>query len=130
MGNRLFYVGEAEEARYLKLALNMMVGVTAGMMAEALVMGTKGGMDWEQMIDIIGDSAVASPLVGYKIEPLKQRDFKPAFPAAMMAKDFDLALDAAHAAHIPVPVTSIVRQLLSSMEATGKGDLDFFAYVT
>ena len=92
MGERIFHVGEGEQARFLKLAINMMVGITSGMMGEALVFGKKGGLDWEQMVDIIGSSVVASPLVGYKVETLKQRDFSAAFPASMMAKDFDLSL--------------------------------------
>ena len=40
--------------RILKLAINMMVGLTAAMVGEALTFGEAGGMDWEQMIDIIG----------------------------------------------------------------------------
>ena len=130
MGERIFHVGEGEQARFLKLAINMMVGITSGMIGEALVFGKKGGLDWQQMIDIIGSSVVASPLVGYKVEPLKQRDFSAAFPASMMAKDFDLALDTAKAINAPMPFTAMMRQYWSGMEATGKGELDFFAYVT
>lgn len=130
MGGKVFHVGEAEEARFLKLSINMMVGITAGMMAEALTLSEKGGVDWDQMIDIIGSSAVASPLVGYKVDALKNRDFTPAFPAWMMSKDFDLALDAARDESIPLPITSLVRQHWSAMEATGRGEMDFFAYVT
>ena len=130
MGERIFHVGEGEQARFLKLAINMMVGITSGMMGEALVFGKKGGLDWEQMVDIIGSSVVASPLVGYKVETLKQRDFSAAFPASMMAKDFDLALDTAKAINAPMPFTAMMRQYWSGMEATGKGELDFFAYVT
>ena len=130
MGAKLFHVGEAEESRFLKLSINMMVGITAGMMAEALTLSEKGGVDWNQMIDIIGSSAVGSPLVGYKVDALKNRDFTPAFPAWMMSKDFDLALDAARDESIPLPITSLVRQHWSAMEATGRGEMDFFAYVT
>ena len=130
MGGKVFHVGEAEESRFLKLSINMMVGITAGMMAEALTLSEKGGVDWDQMIDIIGSSAVASPLVGYKVDALKNRDFTPAFPAWMMSKDFDLALDAARDESIPLPITSLVRQHWSAMEATGRGEMDFFAYVT
>jgi len=33
--------------------------------AEALTFGERGGMDWNQMIDIVKNSVVAPPLVGY-----------------------------------------------------------------
>jgi 3-hydroxyisobutyrate dehydrogenase len=130
MGAKQFHVGDGEEARVLKLSLNMMVGITAAMMGEALAFGEGGGMDWEQMLEIIGDSVVASPLVGYKVGSLKARDFTPAFTASQMAKDFDLALESAKDANVPMPITALVRQFWSAMDATGKGELDFFAYVT
>lgn len=130
MGQKTFHVGPSEEARYLKLVLNMMVGLTSAMVAEALTLGKAGGMDWEQMIDIVNASVVASPLVGYKAQILKDRDFAPAFTAAQMAKDFDIALETGKAHNVPMPLTAITRQFLGAMKATGKEGLDFFALVT
>lgn len=130
MGKSLFHVGENEEARYLKLTLNMMVGCSAAMVGEALTFGERGGMDWQQMLDIIDASVVASPLVKYKIQALKDRDYAPAFTAAQMGKDFDIALDAARQMDVPMPLTAQVRQNWSAMKANGKGELDFFAYVS
>ncbi len=130
MGQKSFHVGEGEEARYLKLVLNMMVGLTSAMVGEALTFGKKGGMDWEQMIEIVNNSVVASPLVSYKTQLLKDRNFSPAFTAAQMAKDFDIALSTANKGNVPMPMTSLMRQFLGSMIAKGNGDLDFFGYVT
>ena len=130
MGQKSFHVGAAEEARILKLVLNMMVGMTSAMVGEALTFGKKGGMDWEQMIEIVGNSVVASPLVAYKAQALKDRNFAPAFTAAQMAKDFDIALDTANENNAPMPMTSMVKKGYESMKAKGKGDLDFFAYLT
>ena len=130
MGQKSFHVGNGEEARYLKLVLNMMVGLTSAMTAEALTFGEKGGMNWEQMIEIVNNSVVASPLVGYKAQMLKTRNYAPAFTASQMAKDFDIALETGRANNVPMPMTSMMRQFLGTMKATGKGDLDFFGYVT
>ena len=130
MGQKSFHVGTGEEARYLKLVLNMMVGLTSAMTAEALTFGERGGMDWNQMIDIINASVVGSPLVGYKAQMLKDRNFAPAFTAAQMAKDFDIALDTGKAINVPMPITSLVRQFLEAMKATGKGGLDYFGLVS
>jgi 3-hydroxyisobutyrate dehydrogenase-like beta-hydroxyacid dehydrogenase len=130
MGQKSFHVGAGEEARYLKLVLNMMVGLTSAMVAEALTFGEAGGMDWEQMIDIVNASVVASPLVGYKAQILKDRNFAPAFTASQMAKDFDIMLDTGRANNIPMPMTAIIRQFWGMMKATGKADSDFFGMVT
>ncbi|MBW2207846.1 MAG: NAD(P)-dependent oxidoreductase, partial [Deltaproteobacteria bacterium] len=130
MGQKSFYVGDGEKARYLKLVINMMVGLTSAMVAEALTFGEAGGMDWEQMIEIMNNSVVASPLVNYKAQILKDRNFAPAFTATQMAKDFDTALGTGKLTNVPMPLTAIVRQFWGTMIATGKADLDFFGLVT
>ena len=60
---RVFRVGEAEQARTLKLVINLMIAVSAGMLGEALALGEKGGLDWRQMLEVISESAVGSPMV-------------------------------------------------------------------
>ena len=130
MGQKVFHVGNGDEARYLKLLLNMMVGITSLMAGEALTFGEKGGMDWSQMIDIIAASVVASPLIGYKAQLLKSRNYAPAFTIEQMAKDFDIALETGRAANVPMPVTALARQFFGAMKAKGKGGLDFFGLVT
>ena len=107
-----------------------MVGLSAGIVGEALAFGEKGGLDWAQMIDIINNSVVASPLVAYKAQMLKDRNFAPAFSVDQMAKDLDIALATAKNTQVSVPMTSLMRQFLASMNAMGKGEQDFFAYVT
>ena len=126
LGQNVFHVGPGDQARFLKLLVNMMVGITSAMTAEALVFGERGGIDWEQMIDMVNNSVVASPLMGFKIQLLKKRDFTPAFTVTQMSKDFDLALDTGRNMNVPMPLTALVRQLYGAMQATGKGELDYF----
>ena len=130
MGQKVFHVGTGEEARYLKLVMNMMVGLTSAMAAEALTFGEAGGMNWEQMVDIVNASVAASPLFGYKAQMLKSRNFGPAFTVGQMAKDFDLMLDTGRTRNVPMPITSLVRQFWGAMIAKGNGELDFFSLVT
>ena len=129
LGSKIFYIGEDEQARFLKLCINAMVGISSSMMGEALAFGEAGGLDWNTMIDVISSSAVGSPILNYKKETLKKRDFTPAFTARQMAKDFDLVLETANLKNIPMPITSTVRQHWNAMIGTGRGELDYFAYV-
>ena len=129
LGQKVFYAGPGDQARYLKLLINMMVGITSAMTAEALVFGKRGGIEWDQMIDIINNSVVASPLIGFKVQLLKERGFAPMFTAAQMAKDFDLALNSGRKTDTPMPLTALTRQLYGAMKATGKGELDYFGMV-
>ena len=126
MGQKIFHVGGKDEARYLKLLINMMVGITSAMTAEALAFGKKGGLEWEQMIDMINSSVVASPLIGFKVQLLKDRQYPPMFTVSQMSKDFDLALSAGRTLDVPMPLTALVRQLYGMMKAQGKGELDYF----
>jgi len=130
MGQKVFHVGTGDEARYLKLVMNMMVGLTSAMVGEALTFGEKGGMDWEQMIDIINASVVASPLIAYKSALLKSRNYAPMFTVHQIAKDFDIMLEAGKTSNVPMPITALVRQLYGTLVAKGKGEQDFFSLVT
>ena len=104
MGAQNFYLGDGDQARYLKLVINLLVGTTGAVLAEALTLGRKGGLDWNQMIDVIGVSAAASPYIQYNVAPLKARDFTPQFTTEQMVKDSRLISEAGHAAGVPLAI--------------------------
>lgn len=123
------YLGETEQARYAKLAINLMIAVSAGMMGEALAFARKGGVDFGQMLDLLGDSAVGSPMVKYKTPPLKAHDYSSTFSCRQMAKDLDLILDTARAGAVPAPLAAQLRETYSALIAGGDGETDFIATV-
>jgi 3-hydroxyisobutyrate dehydrogenase len=86
-GPRQFYLGSAEEARLMKLVINLMVAHTTAMRAEALALGQKGGLQWQDLWQVITASAVASPIVQAKAVPLRERDYSPTFRVEQMRKD-------------------------------------------
>ena len=125
MGKNQFYLGAAEEARVMKLSLNIMIGTTMQMMAEAVVLAEKAGLNVAQVCEVMAGSAVGSPIVGYKGAPISKGDYSPAFSVKLMMKDFDLAFDAAKQYGVAMPVTAITRQALAAADASGRGDKDF-----
>lgn len=124
IGPNVFYVGGKEEARVLKLALNLMIGGTAELMAEALVLGEASGLDRATMLEVMGTSAIGSPFVKYKAGPLIDDDYTATFSSAAMHKDLSLALDAAEGVGVPLPVTTVVQQLVRACLSSGMADLD------
>ncbi|WP_416139448.1 NAD(P)-dependent oxidoreductase [Halomonas sp. HK25] len=124
-----YWLGDEEQARYAKLAINLMIAVSAGMMGEALAMARKGNIGWEAMLDLMADSAVGSPMVKYKTQPLKDRDFTSTFSAAQMAKDLDLILGCAHGDGVSVPLAAQMREAYSSLIGTGHGEDDYIATI-
>jgi 3-hydroxyisobutyrate dehydrogenase-like beta-hydroxyacid dehydrogenase len=123
------FLGEGEQARYAKLAINLMIAVSAGMMAEALALARTGGVDPSQMLDLMADSAVGSPMVKYKVPPLKAGDYSSTFSCRQMAKDLDLILAAAREAAMPAPLAAQLRETYSALIAAGEGETDFIATV-
>ena len=121
------WVGDGDEARYAKLAVNLMVAVTAGMMGEALALAKSGGIDWSTMLDVIGDSVVASPLVKYKLEPLRRLDFTPAATGALVLKDIDLMIEAARHAGLELPLAAHMQSLYRGLEESRLAGEDFFS---
>ena len=128
-GSTHYYLGVAEEARIIKLVINLMIAGTAGLMAEALVLGQKGGLDWAQMLDVIGGSAAASPMVNYKVPPLAARDYSSTFSGLQMIKDLDLILGEGARSGVPLALTAQVRQMYEAIRAQGDGELDYIATV-
>lgn len=122
---RRFHVGEDEQARYLKLVLNTLVGGTASLVAEALALGRRGDIDIRDMMEVICQSAVASPLIGYKRALIESGDYTPAFTVAQMMKDFDIIIDTARADHVPMFVSALVRQQYESAYPAA-AERDFF----
>lgn len=120
-----FYVGEEEQSRYMKLTINLMVATTSQMFSEAAVIVEKAGIDWNTALDVFSGSAIASPQLGFKIPPLRNRDFTPAFTTRLMAKDLELALAAAKELGVYAPVTAMTKQMLEATIARGSADKDF-----
>ncbi|QOZ10587.1 NAD(P)-dependent oxidoreductase [Bradyrhizobium sp. CCBAU 51765] len=123
------YLGPAEEARYAKLSVNLMIAVSAAMMAESLALARKGGIAWQDILKVLDDSAIASPMVKYKTAPLRTRDFESTFSCKQMAKDLDLILGAGHAVGVPLQLAAQVRETYGALVAQGDGDTDFIATV-
>jgi len=122
-----FAVGGHGEARVLKLSLNLMIGASAAMLGEALTLSEKAGLDWNVLLEVVANSAIASPFVQYKAGQLKSRDFSPMFMASQMAKDFGLIAKAATEMGVALPMADKVARYWREMERRGLGDLDFIA---
>ena len=129
LGPHQFYLGEAEEARLMKLVVNLMIAQTSAMLAEALTLGRKGGLNWQDMWQVLGASAVASPIVKAKAVQLAVRDFTPTFTVEQMIKDLDLILDAGRAVHAPLAQTALTQQLMHAAMPHGDGQDDYAAII-
>ena len=127
VGPTVYHVGEREEARVLKLALNLMVAGLAQLMAEALVLGESSGISRSTLLEVMGESAVGAPFVKYKTEPLLRDDYSATFTTALMEKDIDLILEVARDASLELPLAHELKDLLRAAVESGYADHDFIA---
>lgn len=128
-GPQQYYVGEAEQARTLKLAINLMVYATVGGLAEALVIGERGDLDWAQMLDVMAASAVGSPLLKAKSGDLKKRDFSATFTCLQARKDLRLIAGAAAASGVAAPLSAVLAQMIEDCIANGSAEDDYAAMI-
>lgn len=127
IGPNVYHVGEAEEARVVKLALQVLVGGVAELLGEAIVLGEAGGVDRATLLEVIGNSAVGSPFVKYKSGPLLAEDYSATFTTEMMVKDVELVLGLAEEGGAELPFMRRLGDLLRETIAAGYGDADFMA---
>jgi 3-hydroxyisobutyrate dehydrogenase-like beta-hydroxyacid dehydrogenase len=127
IGPTVQHVGEGEQARVVKLALNLMVAGLAELISEALVLGEAAGVSRADLLDVMGNSAVGAPFVKYKTEPLLRDDYSATFTTALMEKDIDLALDAADQEGVDLPLAREMKSLLRGAIDAGYAEDDFIA---
>jgi len=127
IGPTVHRVGDAEQARVVKLALNLMIAILVQAMSEAVVLGEASGVSREAILRVMRSSAVGAPLVNYKSGPLLDDDYSATFTTELMEKDVDLALDVAAQAGVELPLTEEMKEHLHATIEDGYGDDDFLA---
>ena len=127
IGPTVHHVGDGEQARIVKLAINLMIAGLAQLMSEALVLGEAAGVGRAELLEVMGSSAAGAPFVKYKREPLLRDDFSATFTTALMEKDIDLVLDAAEEVGVELPVAKQMKTLLRGAIEAGYADDDFIA---
>ena len=126
---KTFHVGEAEEARAMKLVLNSMVAATSALLSEALAFGAKGGLDIATMLNVVNQSVVASPLIAYKTDMIVKGDYTPAATLSMLQKDVDLFLTTGTNQKLKLPLASMVHAIYQKAAHDGLGERDFFVLI-
>ena len=124
MGKQFYYCGNSGMGLHAKLSQNLILGNLLQAFNESIVLSTKAGVAPELMLTILENSAAKSGLVSLKAPLVLQRDFEPRFSVKWLEKDMALMLESAADLNVPVPLTSISRQLYRASIAKGFGEED------
>jgi len=121
---RATHVGPHGAGQLAKLANQMIVGITIGAVAEALLLCEKGGADPAKVRQAIGGGFAESRILQLHGERMVTRDFAPRGRMAVQLKDMRNALDTAAGMGFDVPITAALERLYADGVAHGDGELD------
>lgn len=129
LGSSVTLTGPVGAGNVTKLANQIMVACNIAAMGEALVLATKAGLDPEVVFNAVKGGLAGSTVLNAKAPMVISRNFKPGFRIRLHQKDLRNALLAAESMKTPLPLTSLVQQILMTLMNQGKGDLDHSAIV-
>src|SRR5215204_3097027 len=130
MGKTVTYVGPSGTGQVVKAANQIVVALTIEAVSEALVLGSKGGVAPEKILDVLGGGLAGNKVMEVKREKLLGHSFDPGFRIELHHKDLGIALAAGREYGVTLPVTAIVDQMLETLKMRGKGDRDHSAILT
>jgi len=121
---RATHVGPSGAGELAKLANQMIVGITIGAVAEALLLCQKGGADMAKVREAIGGGFAESRILQVHGQRMVERDFAPRARISIQLKDMRNALATAEEVGFEAPVTALFEQLYAQAGEHGLGDLD------
>jgi 3-hydroxyisobutyrate dehydrogenase-like beta-hydroxyacid dehydrogenase len=130
IARKTFHVGAVGMASLAKLATNLLVGLNTAALAEALVLGKKGGLSPALLVEILRESAAASKMLEVRGPLMAERRFKPQMKLDLFLKDFKLMLEEGQRLGAPLPLTSLTQQLCTAAVTAGRGGEDLAAIIT
>jgi 3-hydroxyisobutyrate dehydrogenase-like beta-hydroxyacid dehydrogenase len=125
LGKKWFHLGPNGAGQTIKLAMNAILALQVGAMAEALALVTKAGLKGEQLIEVMQSSMARSGVLDIKAPLMVKGDFKPSFPLRLMHKDLGLALDLANQLGVALPATAAAREVYNYVKGASPDDLDY-----
>jgi 3-hydroxyisobutyrate dehydrogenase-like beta-hydroxyacid dehydrogenase len=129
LGEHTFVIAdEPPKANLVKLSGNFLIAAVIETLGEAFALVSKAGIDRARYLDILINTLFGAPVYRtYGGIIAEERYAPPGFKARLGFKDIHLALGAAEALQVPMPVASLLRDRFLALLATGAGDLDWSA---
>jgi 3-hydroxyisobutyrate dehydrogenase-like beta-hydroxyacid dehydrogenase len=125
IGPRVTYVGVNGQAALMKIATNLSLAVQMLAFSEGVLLAEKGGIDRSVAVDVLTNSAIASPMVKYRGPFVLRPPDVAWFDVNMMQKDLLLALEQGRELNVPLPTAATANEMLTAARAMGFAKEDF-----
>lgn len=119
MAGAVTYVGSIGAGNIAKLANQTIVAVNIAACAEAFTLAQKAGVDPEAVYQAIRGGLAGSTVMDAKVPMMLARNFDPGFRINLHIKDLGNVLDTGHGVNSPLPLTSLVREMMSVLDGDG-----------
>ena len=125
IGPKVTYVGDNGLALVMKIAANLSLAVQMLAFSEGILLAEKSGISRDVAVDVLTNSAIASPMVKYRGPFVLKLPAEAWFNVNMMQKDMLLALELGRALDVPMPTTAVTNEFLTSARGMGLAQEDF-----
>jgi len=130
LGKTITLCGPNGAGQTVKACNQIQVALNIVGMAEALVLGTKAGVDPAIILQVLSGGYAQSRVMDVRGQRVVRGDFQPGFKSRFHFKDLNIIMKSGNDYGVPLPVTSLVHELFAAMLAAGRGDLDHTGVIT
>lgn len=122
VGGSIFLCGPVGAGTAVKMANQLIVGVTNAAIAEAFVLATKSGVDPALVYEVLNGAVAQSAVMTWTIpDSTLKRDFDPRFSLDLLTKDLGLITDMGKAQGVRLAVTTMAEVVHREAQAQGEG---------
>ena len=125
----IIHAGPSGSGTMVKLCFNLAVSHMAAALSEALVLGVKGGLKPEVIVETFMAGTIGAPFYRWKGGCIMDRDFTTHFSTDLMHKDLTLMMSAGRELDVPLPVTAAVKELFTMAKSHGEAEADFCSVI-
>ena len=125
IGPKATHVGPNGLAVTMKIATNLSLAVQMLAFSEGVLLAEKSGIKRETAVEVLVNSAIASPMVKYRGPFVLEMPEEAWFNVNMMQKDMNLALELGRQLDVPLPTTAVTNEFLTASRGMGLQEQDF-----
>jgi 3-hydroxyisobutyrate dehydrogenase-like beta-hydroxyacid dehydrogenase len=125
LGPKVTHVGGNGLALSMKIASNLSLAVQMLAFSEGVLLAEKSGIAREVAVDVLTNSAIASPMIKYRGPFVLQQPEEAWFDVNMMQKDMVLAMELGRQLDVPLPTTAVSNEFLTAARGMGWTKYDF-----
>lgn len=130
LGKTIVHVGPAGAGQVVKVCNQVVVAVVIEALAEALVLGSKAGVQPGRILDVLQGGLAATKVAELRRANMLGGTFDPGFRIRLHLKDLRNALDLGREIGVVLPATAEVEQLMVAAITAGRGDYDHSGLIT